>query len=88
MKAFFIHDEKKQSDMLVVPETDNIVSMSREVMEAFIAVKPDFSTFSGERLNGLPPETLGRVVATRKSESDVCILDESIWKQRMAVHLG
>ena len=88
MKAFFIHDEKKQSDMLAIPETGYMVPMNQAAMEAFIAVSPDFSGYEGERLNGMPPETFGKVVATRNSDGDVCILDESLWQQRMAYHLG
>ncbi len=87
MKAFFIHDEKKQSDMMVIPEKDYMVPMSRATMETFISVAPDFSGFAGERLNGMPPETFGKIVATRNSDGDVCILDESLWQQRMAHHL-
>lgn len=88
MIAFFIHDEKKQLDLLVLPETDTIAPVNREILEAFIAVAPDFSEISGQRLNGLPPESFGQIVASRKSDGDVCILAEPLWHQRMASHLG
>ena len=88
MIAFFIHDEKKQSDCMVIPETGYMVPINRALMEAFIAVAPDFSGYQGERVNGMPPETFGKIVATRKSDGDVCILDQSLWQQRMAYHLG
>ena len=88
MKAFYVHDENKQMDLMVVPDTDNIVAVDRNVMEEFIAVEPDFSKYSGDRLNDLPPETLGVVVATRKPDGDVCIVEEALWQQRMALHLG
>lgn len=87
MKAFFVHDEKKQTDLMVVPETDNMVAVNQKVLEEFIAVEPDFTKYSGERLNDLPPETLGVVVATRKSDGDVCIVEEALWQQRMTFHL-
>lgn len=88
MKAYFIYDEKKQIDMMVVPEIDCIVSVNRSVMEVFISVAPDFSKFSGEHLNGLPPESFGRIIATRESQGDVCILEDSLWRQRMAFYLS
>jgi hypothetical protein len=88
MIAFFIHDAKKQSDIMAVPETDSMVPVNRAVMEAFIAVEPDFSGYVGQRLKGLPPETFGQIVATRKADGDVCIVETSLWRQRMAFHLG
>lgn len=88
MEAFFVHDKNKQLDLLVVPETDNIVLVNREILEGFIAVMPDFSQYSGEPLNGLKPESLGVVVATRKSEDDVCIAKMDLWHQRMGFYLN
>ncbi len=88
MKAIFVHDEKKQSDMMVLPETGHMVPMNRAAMEDFIAVAPDFSGYEGQRLNGMPPEAFGKIVATRNSDGDVCIVDTSLWQQRMAYHLG
>jgi hypothetical protein len=88
MKAFFIHDTNKQLDLMAIPETDYVVPVDRVVMEAFIAVAPDFSRYTGQRLNGLPPETFGRIVATRETDGDVCIVEESLWGRRMAHHLG
>lgn len=88
MKAFFIHDSKKQHDWMVVPETDYMVPVNRDIMEAFISVQPDFSKYTGNRLNGLPPETMGKIIATRTSDGDVCIVENTIWRQRMAHHLG
>ena len=88
MQAFLIHDHKKQLDVLAIPETDFLVPVNREVMETFIAVTPDFSAYVGERLNSLPPEAFGQVVATRKTDGDVCIINAPLWQQRMAFHLG
>jgi hypothetical protein len=88
MKAFYIHDEKKRSDIIVVPEIDSMVPVNRAVMEMFIAVEPDFSGYAGKPLNGLPPETFGKIVATRETDGDVCIIETSLWRGRMACHLG
>ena len=88
MKAFFVYDKKKQSDVLVVPETDCLIPVNRAVMETFIAVAPDFSGHAGQSLNGLPARAFGEIVATRQSDGDVCVVDKSLWQQRMAYHLG
>ena len=88
MKAFFVFDEKKDEDLVVIPEIDTMVAVSREIMEEFIAVTPDFSKCSGDRLNEMPPESLGVVVAMRKTDGDVCIVEEALWRQRMAAILG
>ena len=48
---------------------------------------PDFSKYSGEQLNAQAPESIGLVVATRKSDMDVCIIDEVLWQRRMAFYL-
>jgi hypothetical protein len=88
MQAHLVHDAKKQHDVLVLPEADRLVPVDRRVMEDFIAVRPDFSRWPGAALNGLPPRAFGRVVATREEKEDVCIVDEPLWRQRMAFHLG
>ena len=88
MKAFFVHDENVRTDLLVLPETDCVVAVNKEIMEEFISVEPDFSKYTGDRLNSRPPETLGLLVATRKTDGDVCIVENTVWQQRMAVHLG
>lgn len=88
MKAFFVHDKNKQTDLIVVPEKDNMVAVNQKILEEFIAVAPDFSKYPGDPLNSLPPETLGIVVATRKSDGDVCIIEEALWQQRMVYHFG
>lgn len=88
MKAFFVHDKNKQTDLMVVPETDNMVAVTQKILEEFIAVEPDFAKYNGDCLNSLPPDTLGIVVATRKSDGDVCIIEEALWQQRMVYHFG
>lgn len=87
MKAFFVHDQESEKDLMAVPETDRLVTVDRSVMEEFIGVSPDFSKFTGDPLNGKAPESLGMVVATRKSEMDVCIVEEALWQKRMAFYL-
>lgn len=87
MKAFFVHDRETEQDVMVVPETDSLVAVNRSVMEEFIGVAPDFSKYTGDRLNAQAPDSIGLVVATRKSDMDVCIIDEALWQRRMAFYL-
>lgn len=88
MRAFLVHDKKKAADIIVVPEQERLVDVNRQVMNEFIAVDPDFSKWRGKDLNGLPPESFGQIVATREEKGDVCIVETSLWHQRMAFHLG
>ncbi len=88
MQAYFVHDAKKGTDHIVVPGTDTMVAVDREKMEAFIAVKPQFSQFRGSPLRGLTPQSFGQVIATRDDQGDVCITHSALWQARMHRHLG
>ena len=87
MKAFIVHDANKGLDLLVVPERDRSVQVDRTILEEFIAVEPDFTRFDGNPINGLPVETFGEVIASRKPDGDVCILDETLWQKCMSTYL-
>lgn len=88
MQAHLVHDAKKEHDVLILPEADRLIQVDRRVLEDFIAVRPDFSQWTGTPLNGLPPRAFGRIIATREEKEDVCIVDEPLWHRRMAFHLG
>lgn len=88
MRAFFVYDEKKDKDLLVIPDTDVLAEVDRSVMEIFIDVKPDFTAIRGSRLNQLSPEAFGRIVAARDDDGDVCIAEPGLWPGRMKFHLG
>ncbi len=88
MKAYFVHDAKKQKDLMIIPEKDRVFAVNHHIMADFIAVAPNFSQWTGESLNGLPPDTFGSVLATREDDGDVCIIDLSLWQQRMGFYLG
>lgn len=88
MQAFYVYDEKKDADLMVIPEKDCMLPVDRSLMENFISVKPDFSQWQGQDLKGMPPDAMGKVVATRQEDGDVCILEMTIWHARMAAHLG
>ena len=88
MRAFFVYDEKKDKDLLVIPDIDVLAEVDRSVMELFIDVKPDFASIRGSRLNQLSPKAFGRIVATRDDDGDVCIAEPGLWSERMQFHLG
>ena len=88
MRAYFVYDVKKDKDHLVIPDTNILTDVDRSIMAIFIDVKPDFSNIGGRRLNDLPPNAFGRIVATRDDDGDVCIADPDLWPQRMRAHLG
>lgn len=88
MKAYFVHDDKKQQDLMILPEADRVCTVDRPIMADFIAVTPNFSQWTGEALNGLSPDTFGSVLATREDDGDVCVIDLPRWQQRMGFHLG
>ena len=88
MRAFLVHDEKKETDVMVLPEQKRLVFVNRQVMNDFISVQPDFSKWSGQDLKGLVPESFGQIIATREENGDVCVVETSLWHQRMAFHLG
>ena len=88
MQVYYVYDEKKDDDFMVIPEKDCLLPVDRNLMETFISVKPDFSKLEGQDLKGLPPATMGTVVASRNEDGDVCVVDMPLWHQRMAALLG
>ena len=88
MIAYYVHDDKKEADLIVLPDPGCTVSVTRERMEDFISVNPDFSKWSGNSCSDLAPEDFGVVVATREDTGDVCVINHDLWRQRMQYYLG
>lgn len=88
MIAYFVYDSRKDTDTIVLPELGRRMAVSRDLFEQFIAVGPDFSGLPGEACPGLNPQQFGRIVATRDDQSDVCVVEAELWRQRMQHHLG
>jgi hypothetical protein len=84
MKAYYVYDSKKALDRIVVPDVDLMVRVERKLLEEFIGVRPDFSSWRGESARGLPAESFGHIVALRDEDGDVCVTDAGLWQQRMA----
>jgi hypothetical protein len=87
MIAYFVHDEKNKQDVIVLPDTGCSVSVTPELFERFISVEPEFSEWKGEACGDLTPGDFGTVVASRAEKSDVCILHDDLWRERMFFYM-
>ncbi len=88
MIAYYVHDNKKKNDVIVLPDLGCTVTVDRPRMEAFISVNPNFADWSGEACSDLSPQDFGTVVATRDDSGDVCVANHEIWRERMDHYLG
>ena len=88
MIAYYVHDSKKETDMIVLPDMGCSVAVDAGRLEAFISVKPDFTSWSGEACGLLSPEDFGTIVASRDEGGDVCVANHDLWRRRMAHFLG
>jgi hypothetical protein len=88
MIAYYVHDSKKETDLIVLPDLGCSVVVDAERLEAFISVKPDFASWSGDSCSQLSPEDFGTIVASRDDNGDVCVANHDLWRQCMEQHLG
>ena len=88
MIAYYVHDNKKKDDLVVLPDLGCTVPVDRQRLEAFISVSPQFANWNGDSCSDLSPEDFGTVVATRDDTGDVCVIDHQLWRQRMEYYLG
>ncbi len=88
MIAYYVHDDKKETDLIVLPDMGCSVEVDAGRMEAFISVKPDFASWSGEACGMLSPEDFGTIVASREDGGDVCVAKHDLWRRCMAHYLG
>ncbi len=88
MIAYYVHDSKKETDLIVLPDMGCSVAVDAGRLEAFISVNPDFASWSGEACGLLSPEDFGTIVASRDEGGDVCVVNHDLWRRRMAHFLG
>jgi hypothetical protein len=88
MIAYYVHDSKKETDLIVLPDMGCSVAVDAGRMEAFISVDPDFTSWSGDACGELSPEDFGTIVASRDEGGDVCVANHDLWRRRMAHFLG
>ena len=88
MIAYYVHDEKKENDVIVIPDRECTISVDKARMEAFISVDPVFASWSGDACRLVSPEDFGVVIATRDDGGDVCVVNHELWRERMEHYLG
>ena len=88
MIAYFVHDRKKERDLIVLPDRSCSVEVTPQFMETFISVDPVFASWSGDSCADFAPEDFGTVVATRDDLGDVCVVNQELWRERMDYYLG
>ena len=88
MMAYYVHDPKKENDVIIMPDMGCSVSVTAEILQEFISVQPVFAKWSGDACGNLAPEDFGTVIATREETGDVCVLDQNLWQARMDRFLG
>lgn len=88
MIAYYVHDEKKGEDSVVLPDMGCSVPVTAQIMKNFIGVHTDFSTWTGDACGCLSIEDFGTVIASRQSGGDVCVVNKSLWEKRMNYHLS
>ncbi|MBI9084434.1 MAG: hypothetical protein JEZ11_12610 [Desulfobacterales bacterium] len=88
MIAYFVHDSRKEIDFIILPDAGLSVTVSADKLDQFIAPQPNFSQWEGIACPNLDPNRFGKVIATRDDQGDICVLDATLWEQRMRRHLG
>jgi len=88
MIAYYVHDSKKEIDLIVLPDMGCSVAVDAGRLEAFISVNPDFASWSGDACGELSPEDFGTIVASRNEGGDVCVVNHDLWRRRMTHYLG
>jgi hypothetical protein len=88
MIAYYVHDSKKETDLVVLPDMGRSVAVDTGRMEAFISVNPDFASWSGDACGELSPEDFGTIVASRNEGGDVCVVNHDLWRRCMAHYIG
>ncbi len=88
MIAYYVHDSKKETDLIVLPDMGCSVAVDAGRLEAFISVNPDFASWSGDACGELSPEDFGVIVANRDEGGDVCVVNHDLWRRRMTHFLG
>ena len=88
MIAYYVHDSKKEIDLIVLPDMGCSVAVDAGRLEAFISVKPDFASWSGDACGELSPEDFRTIVASRNEGGDVCVVNHDLWRRRMTHYLG
>ena len=63
MIAYYVHDDKKENDVIVIPDRQCTMPVDRERLEAFISVDPVFASWPGDSCGLVSPEDFGMTTA-------------------------
>ena len=88
MIAYYVYDEKKENDTIVIPEMGCGISVTADIFEKFISVEPDFTAWSGDACGELSPEDFGTIIASREDLGDVCVTNNDMWRKRMFFYMN
>ena len=88
MIAYYVYDEKKENDTIVIPDMGCSISVNADIFEKFISVSPDFTHGSGDSCGQLSPEDFGVVIASREEQGDVCVVNDEMWRKRMFFYMN
>ena len=88
MIAYYVHNEKKENDVIVIPDRECTIPVDKKRMAAFISVDPVFASWSGDACGVVSAEDFGIVIATRDDGGDVCVINHGLWRERMEFYLG
>ncbi len=83
MIAYYVYEPTKKIDTIVMPEMGCAVAVDAERFKAFIAVDPAFEKWSAQACESMAPEDFGEVIALRETGQDVCVRNETLWRERL-----
>lgn len=81
MIAYYVSG--RHYDTVVIPETQIFIQVDAGVLRRFLAEEPQFGTWQGEALEGLAPESFGRILAVRDESEPPEIKDQEAWNKRV-----
>ena len=88
MIAYYVHDEKKENDTIVIPEMGCSIAVTADVLEKFISVNPDFSEWTGDACGHLAPEDFGIVIANDDASALHVNDHNDKWAARMLFYMN
>lgn len=86
MIAYFVHNSETDTDTVYLPERQRCYTVNSTRAMEFIAAEPDFTSWT--KGIEIPPEDFGGVIAFRDNKGGMIVLNEELWQQRLAAHLG
>jgi len=80
--------EKDGTPMIVIPDTDQVLPLDQNRLEAFISVSPCFKGWIGTHHENLDVKDFGILIATRDDDGDITLQDGPRWQKLLESCLG